>query len=261
VPSIPLIASSIMSKKLAVFADGIILDVKVGSGAFMKNIDDAKKLAETMLEIGSGFKRKVVAVLSDMDQPLGKAVGNSLEVLEAVETLNGNGPTDFTELVETLASIGLMLKGDVDNIDDGKHLVWENLKSKKCHKYLKSFIEACHGDSSFVDNLSLPVAKNVKEVKSDTSGYINSINSEMIGKAAMVLGAGRATKKDVIDHSVGIVLEKKTGDRIEKGNVICKIYHNGKSLEEAEKLINDAMIISGKDPGKRKIILDILKNF
>ncbi len=261
VPSIPLIASSIMSKKLAVYSDGIILDVKVGSGAFMKNIDEAKNLAETMLEIGSGFDRKVVAVLSDMDQPLGKAVGNSLEVLEAVETLNGKGPPDFTELVEILASIGLMLKGDIDNIEEGKKLVWENLKSKKTHNYFKSFIEACHGNSSFVDDLSLPVAKNIKEIKAQKSGYINSIEAEKIGRAAMILGAGRATKEDSIDHTVGIILEKKIGAIIEKGDVICKIYHNNRSLEESEKLINDAMVISDKNPGKRKIIIDILKNF
>ena len=261
VPSIPLIASSIMSKKLAVYADGIILDVKVGSGAFMKNINEAKSLAETMLEIGRGFDRKVIAVLSDMDQPLGKAVGNSLEVLEAVETLNGNGPEDFTELIETLASIGLMLKGDIDNIEDGKKLVWENLRSKKAHEYFKAFVEACHGDPSFIDNLSLPVAKNIIEVKAQKPGYINSIEAEKIGKAAMILGAGRATKGDNIDHTVGIVLEKKTGSIIEKGDIIARIYHNNKSQQEAEKMIIEAVAISDNDPGKRKIIIDILKNF
>ena len=261
VPSIPLIASSIMSKKLAVYADGIILDVKVGSGAFMKNINEAKILAETMLEIGRGFDRKVIAVLSDMDQPLGKAVGNSLEVLEAVETLNGNGPEDFTELIETLASIGLMLKGDIDNIEDGKKLVWENLRSKKAHEYFKAFVEACHGDPSFIDNLSLPVAKNIIEVKAQKPGYINSIEAEKIGKAAMILGAGRATKGDNIDHTVGIVLEKKTGSIIEKGDIIARIYHNNKSQQEAEKMIIEAVAISDNDPGKRKIIIDILKNF
>lgn len=261
VPSIPLIASSIMSKKLAVYADGIILDVKVGSGAFMKNINEAKSLAETMLEIGRGFDRKVIAVLSDMDQPLGKAVGNSLEVLEAVETLNGNGPEDFTELIETLASIGLMLKGDIDNIEDGKKLVWENLRSKKAHEYFKAFVEACHGDPSFIDNLSLPVAKNIIEVKAQKPGYINSIEAEKIGRAAMILGAGRATKGDNIDHTVGIVLEKKTGSIIEKGDIIARIYHNNKSQQEAEKMIIEAVAISDNDPGKRKIIIDILKNF
>ena len=261
VPSIPLIASSIMSKKLAVYADGIILDVKVGSGAFMKNIKEARELAETMLEIGSGFDRKVVAILSDMDQPLGKAVGNSLEVIEAVETLSGNGPEDFTELIETLASIGLMLKGDVNNIEDGKKLVWDNLKSKKAHKHLKEFIDACQGNSSFVDDLSLPVAKDVNEVKAQRSGYINSIEAEKIGKAAMILGAGRATKEDSIDHTVGIVLEKKIGEKIEKDDVIAKIYHANKAEKESEKMIVEAVSISDSNPGKKKIIIDILKNF
>ena len=227
----------------------------------MVYINEAKILAETMLEIGRGFDRKVIAVLSDMDQPLGKAVGNSLEVLEAVETLNGNGPEDFTELIETLASIGLMLKGDIDNIEDGKKLVWENLRSKKAHEYFKAFVEACHGDPSFIDNLSLPVAKNIIEVKAQKPGYINSIEAEKIGRAAMILGAGRATKGDNIDHTVGIVLEKKTGSIIEKGDIIARIYHNNKSQQEAEKMIIEAVAISDNDPGKRKIIIDILKNF
>ena len=250
-----------MSKKLAVYADGIILDVKVGSGAFMKNINEARELAETMLEIGLGFDRKVIAILSDMDQPLGNAIGNSLEVLEAVETLSGNGPEDFTELIETLASIGLMLKGDIDKIEDGKKLVWDNIQTKKAHKHLKAFVEGCHGDSSFVDDLSLPVAKNIKEVKIQKSGYINSIKAEKIGKAAMILGAGRATKEDSIDHTVGVILKKKIGIKVEKGDVIAQIYHNNRSEKEAEKMIIDAVGISDNNPGKRKIIIDILKNF
>ncbi|MBN1499617.1 MAG: thymidine phosphorylase [Spirochaetes bacterium] len=261
VPSIPLIASSIMSKKLAVHADGIILDVKVGSGAFMKDIETAGKLAEAMLEIGTGFGRKVVIVLSDMDQPLGNAVGNSNEVLEAVETLSGKGPSDFTELVETLAAIGLMLKGDVPDIDGGKELVWRNLKAGKAHEHLKNFVEACGGDSSFVDDLSLKIAPDVVDVVSDNDGFVNSIETESIGKAAMILGAGRAAKDDVIDHSVGVVLMKKKGSTVKKGDVIAKVYHNNKSKLESVNMIKSAYKISGNKTEPGKIILDIIRNF
>ncbi len=261
VPSIPLIASSIMSKKLAVHADGIILDVKVGSGAFMKDLTIAKKLAEAMLDIGSGFKRRVVVVLSDMDQPLGNAVGNSNEVHEAVGTLSGKGPSDFTELVETLAAIGLMLKGDVSDIDAGKELVWNNLKAGKAHSHLKDFVEACGGDASFVDNLSLRIATNIAEVKAESDGFVKSIEAEEIGKAAMILGAGRATKEDVIDHSVGIMLKKKVGSEVKKGDVIAEVYHNNKSQNESVSMIKNAYVISREKVSEKKIILDIIRNF
>ena len=162
VPSIPLIASSIMSKKLAVYSDGIILDVKVGSGAFMKDMESAKELAKTMLEIGEGFGRKVKAVLSNMDQPLGFAVGNSLEIIEAIETLKGKGPWDFTYLVVTLAAMGLQMKGEVSDIDEGRRLVEDMIKSGKPLKKLKEFIEMYGGDPYVVEDYSLlPVAERI----------------------------------------------------------------------------------------------------
>lgn len=262
VPSIPLIASSIMSKKLAVYADGIILDVKVGSGAFMKDLDQARELADTMIQIGTGFDRKVVAVLSDMDQPLGNAVGNSLEIIEAVETLKGRGPADFTELIETLASIGLMIKGEVTDLEEGKQKVLDHINSGKSTEYLKSFVESCGGDASFIDDYSrLPGASSVIEVKAGKSGFVNTIEAEEIGKAAMVLGAGRATKEDVIDHGVGIILKKKIGDKVNPDDTIAEIHHNGKSYDTSEKMIKNAFGISDTETKKRNIIHDIIKNF
>ncbi|MDN5305218.1 MAG: pyrimidine-nucleoside phosphorylase [Fusobacteriaceae bacterium] len=259
VPSIPLIASSIMSKKLAVYADGIILDVKVGSGAFMKTFEDATNLANTMLDIGDSFDRKVVAVLTDMDQPLGKAVGNTLEIIEAIETLKGNGPEEFTYLVETLAAVGLQIKGDVKTLEEGREKVWEMIKSGKPLEMLKGFIKEAGGNPDIVDDYSLlPTAKNKLEVKSDKAGHVSKIEAEMIGKSAMVLGAGRATKEDVIDHAVGLVLNKKIGDEIKEGELLATIYYNDdKNLNSSIKLLKEAYEISEKEIAKKDVILDI----
>ena len=176
VMSIPLIASSIMSKKLAVYADGIILDVKVGSGAFMKNLDLARELAKSMLQIGESFDRKVVTVLTEMDQPLGYAVGNALEVVEAVETLKGRGPKDFTELCETLVAVALQIKGDVKTLEEGKEKVAEVLKSGKAVEKLKEFINYYGGNGNLVDDYTLlPQAKNVRVVLAKETGYVARI--------------------------------------------------------------------------------------
>ena len=259
VMSIPLIASSIMSKKLAVYADGIILDVKVGSGAFMKDLELARELAKTMLQIGESFDRKVVTVLTDMDQPLGLAVGNSLEVIEAIETLKGNGPADFTELVETLVAVALQVKGDAATIEEGKVMVDEMIKSGKPVEVLKEFIAEYGGDANLVDDYSLlPTAKNMVEYKIEESGYISRIEAEEVGKSAMVLGAGRATKEDIINHGVGVVLTKKIGDRVEAGDVIAKIYYDSDTnLESSKKLLKDAFKVSNEEQKKNKVILEI----
>lgn len=263
VPSIPLIASSIMSKKLAVHADGIILDVKVGSGAFMKTREDATLLADRMLKIGKGFNRKVYAILTDMDQPLGYAVGNSLEIIEAIETLKGNGPEDFTELVETLAAIALILKGDAKDVEEGKEKVREVIKTGKPLENLKAFIKACNGNEKIVDDYSnLPVSDKIYELKSEKEGHIEKIEAEEVGKSAMVLGAGRATKEDIIDHSVGIVLEKKVGGEVKKGDVLAKIYYKTEeTLEASRKRLLNAITISDKTVTKRDIIIEIKKGF
>jgi len=259
VMSIPLIASSIMSKKLAVYADGIILDVKVGSGAFMKDLEKARDLAKTMLQIGESFDRKVVTVLTDMDQPLGLAVGNSLEVIEAIETLKGNGPKDFTELVETLVAVALQVKGDAATIEEGRVMVDEMIKSGKPLEMLRSFIGEYGGDPRLVDDYSiLPQAENMLEVRSDKSGYISKIEAEEVGKSAMVLGAGRATKEDEINHAVGVVLTKKIGDRVEAGDIIANVYYDADTnLESSKKLLTDAFEISAEKVEDRKVILEI----
>ena len=242
VMSIPLIASSIMSKKLAVYADGIILDVKVGSGAFMKNLDLARELAKSMLQIGESFDRKVVTVLTEMDQPLGYAVGNALEVVEAVETLKGRGPKDFTELCETLVAVALQIKGDVKTLEEGKEKVAEVLKSGKAVEKLKEFINYYGGDGNLVDDYTLlPQAKNVRVVLAKETGYVARIEAEEVGKAAMVLGAGRETKEDDINHAVGIILSKKIGDYVETGDVIATLYYDGdEKLESSLELLNGA---------------------
>ncbi len=242
VMSIPLIASSIMSKKLAVYADGIILDVKVGSGALMKNLDLARELAKSMLQIGESFDRKVVTVLTEMDQPLGYAVGNALEVVEAVETLKGRGPKDFTELCETLVAVALQIKGDVKTLEEGKEKVAEVLKSGKAVEKLKEFINYYGGNGNLVDDYTLlPQAKNVRVVLAKETGYVARIEAEEVGNAAMVLGAGRETKEDNINHAVGIILSKKIGDYVETGDVIATLYYDGdEKLESSLELLNGA---------------------
>lgn len=242
VMSIPLIASSIMSKKLAVYADGIILDVKVGSGAFMKNLDLARELAKSMLQIGESFDRKVVTVLTEMDQPLGYAVGNSLEVIEAVETLKGRGPKDFTELCETLVAVALQVKGDVKTLEEGKAKVAEVIKSGVAVEKLKAFINYYGGNGNLVDDYSiLPEAKNTLVVLAKETGYVARIEAEEVGKAAMVLGAGRETKEDDINPAVGLILHKKIGDYVVKGDVIATLYYDGdEKLESSLALMNEA---------------------
>ena len=258
VSSIPLIASSIMSKKLAVQADGIILDVKVGSGAFMKNIDQARELAKTMLSIGDSFNRKVVTVLTNMDQPLGHAVGNSNEIIEAIETLKGRGPEDFTELVETLVAVALQIKGDVKTLEEGKAEVLKAIKSGKAINHLKEFIACAGGNPQLVDDYSLlPKAKHEFQVKAKKSGWVSRIEAEEVGKSAMVLGAGRETKEDTIDHAVGVVLHKKVGDYVTEGDILATIQYNDKNLENSIKLLENAYTISDKEVGKNSVIFEI----
>jgi pyrimidine-nucleoside phosphorylase len=259
VMSIPLIASSIMSKKLAVYADGIILDVKVGSGAFMKDLDKARALAEAMLMIGEGFERKVVTVLTEMDQPLGYAVGNALEVIEAIETLKGRGPKDFTELVETLVAVALQIKGDVKTLEEGKAKVDEVIKSGKAIEHFREFIKEYGGNPDITEDYTLlPTAKNVLEYRAEQEGYIAGIEAEEVGKAAMVLGAGRATKEDEINHAVGLVLEKKIGDKVEKGEVLAKVYYDSdQNLESSLRLLGGAYTYSSAKVESSSVVKEI----
>lgn len=209
VPSIPLIASSIMSKKLAIQSDVIILDVKVGDGAFMKDIKQAKELAKRMIEIGKGAGRKVQVVLSNMDEPLGHAIGNANEIIESIETLKGNGAEDLKEVVYTIASLALKAKGEIKELEEGKEKIDEVINNGTALARLKEFISESGGNGELVNDYTiLPTPKSKLDVVSENVGFVQKIKAEEIGKAAMIIGAGRATKEDVIDHAVGIKILK-----------------------------------------------------
>ncbi|NWK10319.1 pyrimidine-nucleoside phosphorylase [Clostridium cadaveris] len=234
VDNISLIASSIMSKKIAAGADAIVLDVKVGEGAFMKIKEDALHLAKEMVSIGRNLKRNTVAVISDMDQPLGKAIGNALEVEEAIETLKGNGPKDLLELCMTLGSEMVVLAEKAKDKNEARQMLMETIESGKALNKLKEFVAAQGGDISPIDDTSLfPHAKYVIPVESDRDGVVCKIHSQNIGIIAMELGAGRATKESTIDLAVGLVLNKKRGEKVSKGDVIAYIHAN--DMEKAEK--------------------------
>lgn len=261
VDNISLIASSIMSKKLASGADAIVLDVKTGSGAFMKKEEDAKRLAEEMVRIGKGAGRKMAAMITDMDQPLGFAVGNSLEVIEAINTLKGNGPKDLTELCLNLGTYMILAaRDDLDKESAEKELM-RVIKDGSALKKLAELVEAQGGNPDAVyDTGMIKVAENVTNVVAKESGYIKSIQSEQIGKASMILGGGRATKEDVIDLSVGVVLSKKKGDKVEKGETIATIYsNNADKAKEAECTVLDAYTIVPEYIEKDKLIKLIIE--
>ena len=261
VNSIPLIASSIMSKKLASGADGICLDVKVGSGAFMKDLEEAKKLASTMVDIGRRANRKMVAVLTNMDEPLGFAVGNTLEVMEAIDSLKGNGPKDFMELIYALGTEMLLLADEDLTSEKAKELLKEAISSGKAYDTFKTFIEIQGGNPSDVDHIEdLLDASFVVKVPAEFEGYVKEIQAEEVGRASMILGGGRATKEDVIDMSVGVVLHKKVGDTVKKEDAIATIYGNNKeSVDLAMEKIKDAYTFSKEAVTPKPMILEIIK--
>ena len=261
VPSIPLIASSIMSKKLAIQSDVIILDVKVGDGAFMKDINQAKELAKRMIEIGKGAGRKVKVVLSNMDEPLGHAIGNANEIIESIETLKGNGAEDLKEVVYTIASLALKAKGEIKELEEGKEKIDEVINNGTALARLKEFISESGGNGELVNDYTiLPTPKSKLDVVSENVGFVQKIKAEEIGKAAMIIGAGRATKEDVIDHAVGIKILKKVGEKVEKGEKIAEIYYNdSKNVEESKNMILDAYIISNNKVEEPKAILEIIE--
>lgn len=249
VNSIPLIASSIMSKKIAAGADAIVLDVKVGSGAFMKNIADAKALAETMVDIGNQVGRKTSAIISDMNQPLGFAIGNTLEMKEAIETLQGKGPEDLQELCLVLASKMVLLAGGMETEAEARERLIEVIENGKALEAFKQFLKAQGGDPTVVDDFDkLAEAKYQIKVKTVEHGFVSEIIADEIGMAAMMLGAGRETKESKIDLSVGVVLHKKIGDHIEKGNIIATIHSNKEDVSEVVNRIQNAYRFSGEKP-------------
>ena len=260
VPSIPLIASSIMSKKLAIHSDVIILDVKVGDGAFMKNLELAEKLSERMIEIGKGADRKVRVVLSNMDEPLGHAVGNANEIIEAIEFLKGNYADDLKEVVYTIASLALNEKGEVKELEEAKEKIDKVINDGSALKILSEFIEESGGNKELVNNYDLlPKAKSVMEIFSEKEGYIKKIKTEEIGKAAMIIGAGRAKKEDEIDHAVGINIFKKVGEKIAKNEKIAEIYYNnGENVQESKNMILEAFVLTEEKVEKQKAVLKII---
>src|SRR5690625_840540 len=257
VNSIPLIASSIMSKKIASGADKIVLDVKVGQGAFMKTIDEATELAKTMVKIGKRVNKETVAILTNMDQPLGQSIGNALEVKEAIETLQGKGPEDLTNLVIELGAYMAVLANKAESIKEAKSMLRENIENGKAINYLRKFITAQGGDPQVVDNFSLlPTAEERIVIKAKQEGYIETLVAHELGRAAMLLGAGRQTKDDVIDLAVGIELHKKVGDSVYKGEPICTIRTNKVDNDVASSIVEESIFIS-KEKQKSPLILDV----
>ena len=261
VDNMSLIASSIMSKKIASGADAICLDVKCGTGAFMKNLEDAKALGQAMVDIGNHIGRQTMAVISDMNQPLGYAVGNALEVIEAIDTLNGNGPEDLTLLTLTLASQMLVLAGVSNDIESAKKEVQHLLSTGAAIDKLKEWIRLQGGDEKAVDDLSrLPQAKYHKEVYlEEKEGYVKAIDAEAVGRAALVLGAGRETKESNIDLAVGLIIHKKIGDKIEEKTPVATLYYNNEEkYQTAVEILEQAYEISKEKVEKPILIYDII---
>jgi len=261
VDSIPLIASSIMSKKLAIQSDLIILDVKVGDGAFMKTIEDARELSRRMVEIGNSVGRKTIAVLTNMEEPLGYNIGNANEIIEGIEALKGNWSDDLKEVVYEIVYLALKHKGEVKTYEEAAKKIDEVIGNGHALELLRQFIELSGGDGEVVNNYELlPTPKSVLEVFSEEDGYVTKIKAEEIGKAAMVIGAGRATKEDEVDHAVGIELKKKVGDKVEKGEVIAEIYFNDeKNVQSSKAMVLDAYVIGQDKIENIKNILEVIE--
>lgn len=260
VDQMSLIASSIMSKKLAAGADAIVLDVKTGSGAFMKTLEDSVALATEMVSIGNGAGRNTIAVVSDMDQPLGYAVGNSLEVIEAIETLKGKGPEDFTELVMELGSQMLIAGGRAATKEEAQSLLQETITSGAALDKLAEFIKAQGGDERAVyDTTLLPKASIIREIKSDTEGYIHKIKCDEIGICSLILGGGRETKESEVDLSVGFVLTKKIGDYVKVGDTLAIMHANDETkADTAEQRFKAAYTISAETAWKSEMIKAVI---
>ncbi|HIY56756.1 MAG TPA: pyrimidine-nucleoside phosphorylase [Candidatus Tetragenococcus pullicola] len=251
VDSIPLIASSIMSKKIAAGADGIVLDVTTGDGAFMKNIEDAIRLAQTMVRIGKLANRQTMAVISDMSQPLGEAIGNSLEVIEAIETLQGRGPADLLEMCYALGSQMVVLAKQADDLDEARSKLEEALQTGAALDKFKEMVQNQGGDTTVIDHPDqLLSAKYTVELPAKKAGVVTKIVANEIGVAAMMLGAGRQTKEDAIDHAVGLKLRKKVGDSVQEGDSLVSIYSNTKAIEEVKELLYENITIgeTAKEP-------------
>lgn len=260
VDNISLIAGSIMSKKVAAGADSIVLDVKTGSGAFMKTTDEAFELAKEMVDIGESLGRKVTALITEMNEPLGYAVGNALEVKEAIETLKGKGPGDLLKLCVELGSVMVMLGGKAGSIDEARNILLDKLESGEALDKLAEMVEAQHGNPDQIRNPELlPSSKHVIEIKSKVKGYVERINAEDVGIAALILGAGRETKEADIDHAVGIVLVKKVGHFVAEGDTIALVHANDLTkIDECTDKLHEAYSFKADKPEHRPLIFGIV---
>ncbi|WP_434335186.1 thymidine phosphorylase [Mycoplasma capricolum subsp. capricolum] len=260
IDSMPLIVASIMSKKLIVENDGLILDVKTGNGAFMTTIEDAKDLANRMIEVGKQYNRKVAVVLTNMNKPLGRAIGNAIEVKEAWETLNGKGPKDFNELISTLVGITLLQAKIFIDLATAKQDVLKRLQSKQAAPYLKEFVTAQGGDWSVLENYDeVFKCKNKIEIKAVNSGFIRYKRAEEFGMILIELGAGRFKKTDTIDHAAGIYLDKQYGDYVNTGDVIMTLYTNREVNLKWKEMVHETYELLDKEPVK-EVIWEIISD-
>jgi len=260
VESIPLISSSIMSKKLAEGLDALVLDVKVGNGAFMKKQVDARRLAQMMVGIGRRMDKRVQALITDMSQPLGYAVGNALEVMEASQTLQNAGPSDLTKLSIELAARMIFLAKKTPSLDEARRLAEQKLVDGSGYKKFKQVVAAQGGNPQALDKFELlPNATGMREIASPRGGYVSVIDAEDIGVASNMIGAGRERKEDPIDPAVGIILEVKVGEKVDAGSVLCRLYYTREDgVEEAAEMVEDAFRISAQKPDERELILEVV---
>ena len=259
VESIPLIASSIMSKKLASGSDTILLDVKYGEGAFMHTIEDATKLAEAMISIGNSLGRNTMAMITDMNQPLGNTIGNAIEIREAIETLKGHGPKDFTELCMQAAEIMLMQGKVAENKEEARKMLDEVVASGKAFETFKDMVKAQGGNVDMIENPELlPQSKFKTEIKSKESGNVKVLHSEKLGVLAMQLGAGRETKEQDVNHAVGLELACKRGDKVNEGDTICIVYHDEDLKPEWIDELYHAFELTNEEVAPQPIIEKVL---
>src|SRR5215472_8932763 len=260
VESIPLIASSIMSKKMAEGVDALVLDVKVGNGAFMKKQVDARRLAQAMVGIGRRLDKRVQALITDMNQPLGYAIGNALEIMEVSQTLQNAGPADLTKLCLELAARMIFLGKKAGSLDEARRLAEKHLVDGSAYQLFKKVVAAQGGNPQALDKFELlPNATGMREVTSPRAGYVAAIDAEDIGVASNMIGAGREKKEDAIDPAVGIILEVKTGEKVDAGSVLCRLYYTREDrVEEAAEMVEDAFRISAQKPDERELILEVV---
>jgi pyrimidine-nucleoside phosphorylase/thymidine phosphorylase len=260
VESIPLIATSIMSKKLAVGLDALVLDVKVGSGAFMKKQVEARRLAQMMVGIGRRLDKRVQALITDMSQPLGYAVGNALEIMEVSQTLQNAGPADLTRISLELAARMIFLGKITKTLDEAREMAQSRLLDGSGYRKFKEVIAAQGGNPKVLDQFELlPNATGAQEITTQRAGYVSAIDAELIGQASSLIGAGRNTKEDTIDPAVGVILEVKVGQKIDAGGILCRIYHTSdEHLSDASELLEDAFKISNQAVEERDLILEVV---